>query len=567
MRLNSFWLTPQFNFKRNLLALSFACFAGCGGSEQDRGTALVPPADASTDTAIKGLAIDGHLARAKVYIDSDNNGIRDAWEPYAFTDNEGYFSFNPNNQKNYCAASASTEEAQYCLKPARSYDNASLRIIGGYDMLTGEPFNGQLSMRLKDNTNNHVISPLSSLTNSLNEAQAANLLNKLGLKPADLNEDYTAPGASINGALLNKAIKVHKAASLLSKKIGDVYTALGDEQGLPSDASSHTYEALAHVLNNYTGTIDEALSDATLLTAAAKRAEHSVQKRYQDKELTLPEQSSNEDKFGVIVDRLKQLNPLIDKLIPPLKNTRIEDARAGARAIEILGEKSAHEKEKDAATDRAFKFFHDNFNAQHEIMANLGREQADITQLTEHEFSEDDTINPQNLKHIGQVNENSAPLNQVSGKQIRVLDMDLGEKPNHLKDIEFEIYFSGANDATSGTFTACGKYIKKANADGSLGKGNSRGELVKGFWSQMDVNNKSNNYSLLLTFEFLGAKYQSIMKSVGMREIDGVQYYALRFDNNDEYRIWHSMTGLETQGVLPTSSAECQKRLPSRVGI
>ncbi|HRH75990.1 MAG TPA: hypothetical protein PK129_01480, partial [Cellvibrionaceae bacterium] len=157
--------------------------------------------------------------------------------------------------------------------------------------------------------------------------------------------------------------------------------------------------------------------------------------------------------------------------------------------------------------------------------------------------------------------------NSVGGKQLHVADMDLGQKPNNLKDIEFELYFAGGSDATAGSFTACAKYIKKAKADGSLGKGNSRGELIKGFWSQMESGNKTNNYSLLLTFEFLGAKYQAIMKSVGSRTIEGTVYQALRFDNNDEYRIWYSAKGLEAQNTLPTSSSECQTRLPSRVGI
>ena len=57
------------------------------------------------------------------------------------------------------------------------------------------------------------------------------------------------------------------------------------------------------------------------------------------------------------------------------------------------------------------------------------------------------------------------------------------------------------------------------------------------------------------------------MKSVGNREINGTVYQALRFDNNDEYRIWYSAKGLEPQATLPTTSADCQARLPSRVGI
>lgn len=561
-----FSFQPAHTIKLSLLAASLAALTSCGGTDQDRGSAAVNT-PATNDTSIKGLAIDGHLARAKVYIDSDSNGVRDAWEPFAFTDNEGYFSYNPNSQKNYCASQASAEETQYCLKPGRQYDNATLRITGGYDTLTGEPFVGQLSLRLKDVTSNQVVSPLSSLTSGLSDSQSTALLNKLGLKSSDLTTDYTAPGSSVNGELLNNAVKVHKVASLLGKKIGAVYTALGDENGMPSDGTSHAYEELARALNNYSGSLDEALTDEALLKTVAKNAEQAVQKRYQDKELPLPPQSSEDSKFDVIVARLQELTPLINQLLPPVKNTRAEDARAGARAIEVLGVKASNEKDKDAATDRAFSFFRDNKEANQELLAGLGGEQADISQLTEHSFSDENVKNPHTIKHLGQVDNSAAPFNAVGGKQLHVSDMDLGQKPNNLKDIEFELYFAGASDATSGSFTACAKYIKKAKADGSLGKGNSRGELIKGFWSQMDSQNKTNNYSLLLTFEFLGAKYQAIMKSVGSRTIDGTTYQALRFDNNDEYRVWYSPKGLEAQTTLPASSSECQTRLPSRVGI
>lgn len=562
--LSEFSMAPI--FKINLLALSLAALTSCGGNDQDRGSVSVNNT-AATPSAIKGLAIDGHLARAKVYIDSDSNGVRDAWEPFAFTDNEGYFSYNPNNQKNYCASDSTAEESQYCLKPARQYDNATLRITGGYDTLTGEPFSGQLSLRLKEVNNNQVISPLSSLTSGLNDSQNAALLTKLGLNSSDLNTDYTAPGTDINGELLNTAIKLHKVASLLGKKISSVYTALGDENGMPVDATSHAYAELAKALSNYNGSVDEALTDAALLKTVAKNSEQAVQKRYQDKELALPAQSDDDAKFDVIVERLQQLTPLINQLLPPIKNTRAEDARAGARAIEVLGIKASAEREKDAATDRAFTFFRNYVSSNQELLAGLGSEQADISQLTEHSFSDEDLKNPQGIKHLGQVDNSAVPFNAVGGKQLHVADMDLGQKPNNLKDIEFELYFAGNNEASAGSFTACAKYIKKAKADGSLGKGNSRGELIKGFWSQMERRNSTNNYSLLLTFEFLGAKYQAIMKSVGSRTIDGTVYQALRFDNNDDYRIWYSAKGLEQQSTPPTSSSECQSRLPSRVGI
>ena len=550
-------------FKFNVLALSLGLLGSCGGSEQDQGSASVP--STAGTAAIKGLAIDGHLARAKVYIDSDNNGVRDAWEPSAFTDNEGYFSFNPHSQKNYCAANASAEEAQYCLNANRQYDNATLRISGGYDTLTGEPFKGQLSLRLKDVGENHVISPLSSLTSALSPTQATALRSKLKINLSEEEEDYTPKDRNTNGELLNRAIKLHKVVALLSEKITGIYTALGDENGLPVDATNILYEALAKALSNYSGTMEDALVDENLLKNVAIAAELAIQKRYAEKELPLPAQSSDASKFDVIVGRVQELTPLIDELIPPIKELPAVDARAGARAVEVLGSKAANEKLKDPATDRAFTFFRENIGTG--VLQVLGDPQADIIQLTEHIFTEENISNPASIQTIGQVAPQATPFTRLSGKQLRVADMDLGQKPNNLKDIEFELYFAGAADATAGSFTACAKYVKKAKADGSLGKGNTRGELVKGYWSLMDSQNITNNYSLLLTFEFLGANYQAIMKSVGTRSIEGTSYQALRFDNNDEYRIWYSANGLEAQSLVPTSSSQCQGRLPSRVGI
>ena len=52
---------------------------------------------------------------------------------------------------------------------------------------------------------------------------------------------------------------------------------------MPSDASGHAYEALAEALTQYEGSVDEALTDASLLKRVAKNAEQAVQKRYEQK--------------------------------------------------------------------------------------------------------------------------------------------------------------------------------------------------------------------------------------------------------------------------------------------
>ena len=56
---------PQ-RFKLTVLAISLAALTSCGGGNQDRGTAA-QTTTAPSQTALKGLAIDGHLARQSVY--------------------------------------------------------------------------------------------------------------------------------------------------------------------------------------------------------------------------------------------------------------------------------------------------------------------------------------------------------------------------------------------------------------------------------------------------------------------------------------------------------------------
>ena len=63
--------------------LSAACLAsmlilnGCGSDVQDQGVI------SQSNQVFSGRAIDGYIARATVFIDSNNNGTRDAWEAWA----------------------------------------------------------------------------------------------------------------------------------------------------------------------------------------------------------------------------------------------------------------------------------------------------------------------------------------------------------------------------------------------------------------------------------------------------------------------------------------------------
>ena len=83
-------------FRKNLFALSITTtmmgLTACGVTPQDVGTG-------ATAGNASGLAVDGYLAGATVYADTNNNNRLDSWEPRAVTDKDGYFTYNPKTAK------------------------------------------------------------------------------------------------------------------------------------------------------------------------------------------------------------------------------------------------------------------------------------------------------------------------------------------------------------------------------------------------------------------------------------------------------------------------------------
>ncbi|WP_426357604.1 hypothetical protein ACPUVO_14235 [Pseudocolwellia sp. HL-MZ19] len=156
----------------------------------------------------------------------------------------------------------------------------------------------------------------------------------------------------------------------------------------------------------------------------------------------------------------------------------------------------------------------------------------------------------------------------MGGYTLKVSDLNLGVSPNNLDDKEVEFYFDGAASDTEGSFSACVKYIDGASSNGTLGEGNTRGDLVDGYWSLLGASETSTeSYSTLLTINFLGATYQAILKPAGNETIANIDYEKVRFDFDGDLNVYHSEDGLTDSTIVPTSAAQCQERLPSRIGL
>lgn len=560
-------------FKLSPIAIAMILSA-CGGTGQDEGTASI------SSQTYSGLAIDGHLARSTVYLDTNNNGTRDSWEAFAFTDNEGYYSYNPNTETNYCAADATAEQQQYCLRGSSRRANVVVRIDGGYDILTGEPFMGQMSRRLTDidtsqeNVDTKVVSPITSLLTDVDSNQHDNVLSNLGLNSNDVDVDYLNDSGQgmTNNRILNAALKVHKTVAVLSDRITDTYQEIGDEMGTPNDASPSVYRSLGEVLSNSNNDLDSVLNSNEQLNNVVRNSEERIRSVYERRDINLPNRISDTT-VSRVSEVARGVGNTINRLIDRNQEINADNngVRGASRAIEALVIKANEENDQnDSSIENTVNFFlgENTSDLVDSLLNALASDTADVSSLATNDFNGDDFDSAEEIINAASVGEDAERFASVAGKQLRVSDLDLGYAPNNLKDMEIEVYFAGSEGDISGTFVACAKYIEDAHVDGTLGEANTHGELVHGYWSMLGtVGDQQGSYSLLLTIEFLGATYQAIMKSVGNVTLDNVQYRQIRFDNDGDYRIWHSAQGLVDNASMPTSNRDCEERLPSRVGL
>ncbi|MBV1882229.1 MAG: hypothetical protein KUG82_11370 [Pseudomonadales bacterium] len=561
----------RFSFYKPLLILPIL-LSGCGGTGQDDGSV------SSFNQQFSGLAVDGYLARATVFIDTDNNGTRDPWEPWAFTDNDGYYSYNPLTLTDYCAATATEQERQYCLVTNVEYSNVVIRIDSGYDVLTGEPFIGQMSRRVnaqEESVSDSVISPLTSLFANVEDAsERETLLTSLEIDESDLDVDYlNADGSGeVNASLLNTALKIHKVVTVLSDRLTDTYEEIGESYGTPNDASSTVYNEMAQALLGSTETMDNALENTSVLVSILDGAEENLRDIYSDIDETPPTDMGSATESGGF-ERVAEVASSIPNLIDTLLDgtdteLTLEEAVGGARALETLVIKTVNEEETDdSSIDNVIAFFEDSTKTDlvEALVQSLSQDSADMSSLTENDFSGEDFDSVEEVSGAANLGEDASAFTQVGGLQIRVSDLDLGSAPASLDDAELEFYFNGEANDIDGSFQACIKYVDDANVNGTLGDGNTQGELVSGFWSLLGASEGDvTSYSLLITITFLGTTYQTIMKPYGTETVEGVEYNKLRFDYDGEINVWHSEEGFTATTTIPSTNSECAARLPSR---
>ncbi len=276
-------------------ALTTAC---SGGEDQQDGQLLsttstsTPPAVNSL-TMVNGLVMNGYLANALVWIDLKDNGTLDGFEPFAYTDNQGYFSYNPVSGENYCRSGQEAHK-RFCLETSVTKGDVIVRATKGVELLSGESFQGLITNKVsvasilehfdtlssigpkplgddqlwQQNVNASLIkiSPLSSLVYHLPEDTSLTAaLDNLGLTTTSsvdvetlTSDDYiaglTKDSASSN-ALFIAASTISGMVDVISSNLDEAAVSgnknldLGID-GLPVSSADMVYAALAEVLSS-----------------------------------------------------------------------------------------------------------------------------------------------------------------------------------------------------------------------------------------------------------------------------------------------------------------------------
>lgn len=533
----------------------------CGGTGQGKGTPNM------TETEISGLAIDGYLAGSTCYLDVNNNFSHEAIEPSAITDSQGYFTYNPNTDTNYCREDASIDESLFCLKTFLSLTEVVLRCEGGIDLLTETPFVGSIATRLSsvaagNTVQNEVISPLTTLLALANsETEQQQVLTALNVvDSAALKVDYIADA---NANLTSLALRIQKIAEVLAEPI----LAAGEAaEVLP--VSQVLYEITQYIVSESVDDMNNILTDAAVLAeiAAASATRYRTQVTVVVPEEDRPSfETVSSTARELSARRAKQVNDVAEDICIDRDvsgSFTPEEINSCMRMTQVIVDKSLDELDEttvseDASVETAVNCL--LTSGCEDVLMALENDDFDLSRLAQDDFSD-----PAQAAEAASIAEDAVAFNTLSGLSLRINDPD-NYNPSKQKHARVEFFFSDGGSGFEGDLTACLRYIEGEAAshpttalESELENGNSLGAHLHGRWQVVGA----GRYTLLLRLEISGegSRYDVLARSAGTDSNGNLLY---RFDFDDGLENWLSTDGLIAPSTLPTTDVECETRFNS----
>lgn len=264
-----------------LATLGLVACGGGGGDSQDTSSA--------DQTSFTGLVIDGRIANGFVWIDTDDDGAIDLYEPYAYTDGDGYYSYNPLTNTNYCADTSH----QNCLNTGIVDGEAKIKIAGGTDLDSGESFQGVMVLKTSRAEAREqesliqaistaptekpdfipMISPLTSLLSSIDESDYATMLNRVGVNTSSssvsdlLKRDYSNLSDTTDLSLVKASYRVQKIVDSMAVILDERSNNREVNIGLTSSSSPSVTSSSEYVMQSLAARLKEGtLKNGTALS-------------------------------------------------------------------------------------------------------------------------------------------------------------------------------------------------------------------------------------------------------------------------------------------------------------
>ncbi len=553
-------------FNKSLLAVATTSITaltlfGCGTEKQDGNNG------SSNANVYPGIVVDGPVARGLVFLDTNGNLKKDSFEPYALTDNDGYYNANNSKSIYYCegyknagvTASTFVDRPEFCLTMSIAQaqqainGDSNIIIIGGYDLYTGEPFEGSMSVPAvlgfsavgfngNGSLDNIAITPLSSILGNKSGATGSideTLSTILGLAASDQNyldpKDPEGDGQADNFEANKFAVtyKMHKFVTVVADWVKDRYPEIGEDNDLPGDISPLIYQEFENFIK---------LDHIAAWTGIAAE----ITKLYEKAKVTLPSPATA-DQIADLYTKIGVVNTAIATSFGNTGSSTIAGGNLGSdltfanvkarvRGVEVVVSKilrgSDHANALAALSNPTY-------------LANLAGNTADgdninFTQLVEFDGTDFVTESTAAIDTIG-----SSLSADLVGK---MLDFeDDGSDDN--KEAKAAIFFTGEEGATRGDIHLCLKYFDQNDTKNRLA-----GDYIPGTWETLPALNNT----VMLRLEYLGGR-SAVLKKIGLTGNGAETQY--RFDFNGDITKFTSDQGFKDTPAgteVITSSAACK---------
>jgi hypothetical protein len=533
-----------------LAALSAAGLAACGGDSS--GSQDVGTKGGTASRALAARTVDGYLAGATVYVDQNENGVLDAFEPRAVTDSDGYFSYNHKTSVDYCAASAQPIHARHCLKASIAADaEVLIRVTGGYDTVTRLPFEGVMSLRSRELDSNdlRLVTPMTSMVaQGGSTQQKLDALIRAGVLQGSLDQDHIGElldGQALRAQLTTSIVRILEQAA--DTAAGPVFA------DVPEDGWYMGYIAMAAKLVDDPRDFDEVFSSGDVSLDMVRRIAHS--QLYPGQSMPEGFRLPNEAAAQPLLLAMTELVTLNGELVTRLEQGQSsqQDMTAALRVQAVAAERLLQNGPQGLADVIGWV---DNQLAQGNglgaDLTELGAPDVDPSALTKPEFDFDPLSN--SISASAKIPAEAAQLFAA------LVNTSFGVRVNEGDEQGAALIFigGGASGARSGEIDVCVRY---RDSDGDFDTGSSRDPdgalLVGGTWSLLD------DHTLLLNLDLANGMRSLLLKSVGGSLSDR----AYRFDFGGEFLSWSGTAPAGfAPGNVPTSDAACKTTLIERFG-